>query len=116
MDVAPVWIYRGKWVVDCPNPECHWVYYAVSPEGRERYLWCCQGDRNGRGCGRPFHLVWPAPDEAEEIVETLSRRTSRANRNWTPNETVEHLLAENEQALVGRDLAWLAENGIGVVN
>lgn len=116
MEFARVWVYRGKWVVDCPDPECFWTYYAITDTGLPRYLYRCCGDQNGPGCGKPFELIWPPLDVAEEIVDILSERSLLATRNWTPNETVEHLLAENDAALVGRDLQWLAENGIGVVN
>jgi hypothetical protein len=110
-----VHVNRGRWVVDCPGEECSWSYLALAPDGRPRYLHRCGGDHTGPGCGTMFSLVWPALDEAEQIVEALRRRTDLAARNWLPHETVDMLLAENDTHLVGCDLAWLAEHGIGVV-
>lgn len=112
--IALVYVNRGRWVVDCPNEECGWSYMAVSPDGRARYLHVCGGDENGPGCGTHLELVWPAVDEAEQIVETLSRRNLKLTRNWLPNETVDDLLTENARYLVGGDLEYLVEHGIGV--
>lgn len=115
MKHALVYVNRGRWLVDCPNEECCWAYAALTADGRPRYQYACRGDSKGRGCGTMFALVWPALDEAEAITEVLAARSLRATRNWYPNETVEHLMKENADHLVGRDLAWLAEQGIGVV-
>lgn len=110
-----MYVNRGRWIVDCPNPECSWAYDGITEDGRTRYLYQCQGDHTGKGCGTPFELVWPPLDEAEEIAELLAARSNKANRNWVPSETVAQLIVENEAHLVGRDLEWLANQGIGVV-
>lgn len=111
--IALVYVNRGRWVVDCPGEECGWAYLAVSPTGHARYQHRCAGSDND-GCGTMLELVWPTVAEAEQIAEALAARASKANRNWTPTETVDDLLAENTAALVGRDITWLAEQGIGI--
>lgn len=117
--IAVVRVNRGRWIVDCPNPECTWAYDAITPEGATRYLHTCVGEpwkgRSARGCGTPIELVWPTQDEAEEIVWALSQRNLIVTRNWNPGETVDDLLAENDKYMVSRDLEYLAEHGIGVV-
>lgn len=113
--IALVYINRGRWLIDCPNEECAWSYQAISPTGLPRYLHICCGDDTGPGCRTPLELVWPALDEAEQIVEALALRNLIATRNWLPTETVDQLLLENERYLVARDLEYLVEHGIGVV-
>lgn len=120
MKHALVYVNRGRWVVDCPSDECmgaggRWAYLALDTVGEPRYFHRCTGDHTGPGCGTPFSLLWPALDEAEAIIEELRHRSSVETRNWRPGETVECLVKENTDHLVGRDLAWLAEQGIGVV-
>lgn len=117
--IAMVRMNRGRWIVDCPREECAWAYEAISPEGRARYLYRCVGEPwkgpDARGCGTMIELVWPSEDEAEEIKWALGMRDVIATRNWEPRETVDDLLAENIRYLVGCDLAYLAEHGIGVI-
>lgn len=112
--IALVYVNRGRWVVDCPNEECGWAYLALTDGGAPRYLHVCGGDQTGPGCGTRIELVWPALDEAEQIVETLARRDLVMTRNWVPNESVDQLLIENQRHLVGGDLLYLVEHGIGV--
>lgn len=116
--IGLVRVNRGRWIVDCPNEECHWAYEAVAPTGAARYLHRCVGEPwkgpAGRGCGTMIELVWPSPDEAEQIVDVLSRRNLVQTRNWSPEETVDALMRENDRYLVGGDLELLVELGIGI--
>lgn len=117
--IGLVRVNRGRWIVDCPNEECAWAYDAIAPTGATRYLHRCVGEPwkgpKARGCGTMIELVWPTQDEAEEIVWALQMRNLVATRNWEPHETADDLLRENDQHLVGRDLEYLVEHGIGVV-
>jgi len=104
---------HGRWLVDCPHPECAWSYLATTNDGRPRYQTICAGDHTGRGCGTRIDITWP--DAALEIERALCARTAPINRNWRWPETVDGLLAENLQLLVGWNIERLAEAGIGAV-
>lgn len=112
---APVYMNHGRWVFDCPHPDCAWSYPAMTEDGRPRYLCRCTGDRNGHGCGTRIDTVWPPLDVAIEIERLLFLRSNRLNRNWRYPETVETLLRENDAHLVGWTLETLATRGIGTI-
>jgi hypothetical protein len=113
--IAVVYMNHGRWVVDCPNPECGWAYMATTPDGRPRYQYSCVGSGADRGCGYRLDLAWPELDEALEVERILFARAAPSSRNWKLPETVESLLFENDQLLVGWTLAKLADAGIGGV-
>lgn len=107
---------RGRWIVDCPHEECAWAYLATNADGAPVYFHRCDGDP-GRapGCGQQFSLAWPPLDVALEIERLLFQRPQSLTRNWCPPmETVESIMRENDQLLVGWNLERLADAGIGV--
>lgn len=113
--ISLVYFNRGRWVVECPKEECGWAYQAMTPEGAPRYAHFCTGDQNGRGCGTRIDLVWPSLEEALEIENAMFKRLRNLNRNWFVEETVDGLLAENDNYLVGWTVGRLADKGMGVI-
>lgn len=119
--IAFAYLNRGRWVYDCPRTGCGWAYYALTADGRPKYLCRCEGgpDMNGRGwvkgCGQRIELVWPELPEAIEMEAAVWRRDLELTRNSRPGEGADALLAENDGYLVGFDLKRLAEAGIGTV-
>jgi len=121
--VAVVYVNHGRWVVDCPNPDCFHAYRALGRGGRQIAKIRCRGGagrvlgrphlRHKRGCGLAFELEWP--DDKQDIEQILALRPAKANRNWRPPETVATLISENETFLVGWTLKDLVEKGIGTV-
>ena len=111
--ISLVYMNHGRWVVDCPHPECAWSYLAVTDDGRPRYQTACAGDHTGPGCGSRIDVTWPPLDAALELERVLYARAAPMNRNWRWPETVDGLHAENTQLLVGWNLERLAEAGIG---
>lgn len=74
----------GRWLADCPNPECT---NAMALEvGQQR--WHCRFplDSVGHawgGCGVTAGVVWP--DNPESIARELAG-LPEAKRNWRPEE------------------------------
>ena len=75
------YVNHGRWVVDCPEPYCGGAGLA------ETVLVC-------ENCKRVTQVVWPT--NRTDIDRALVPRPVPQTRNWTPGETVEDLLKENE--------------------
>jgi len=82
-------VNQGRWLAVCPVCSVG-LHLARGPRtvGR-RFVY--QGGPCF-GCQYPLTVGWP--DHADLIDETLRRRLP-INRNWSPNETIEQLEAEN---------------------
>ena len=99
---AVVYVNHGRWLAECPD--CRDAYLVTGqtrgdPPGldRSRWFWC-QNCRNAavRHLLRP--VVWPAPEDLEEIAAALKPRPLQ-NRNWWPWEPIAQLRAENIEHL-----------------
>ena len=85
----------GRWVANCPAGCGNAEHYGPDPEtghigGLSRASFTCGSA--GHGCGLTCAAVWP--DNIVDIEAMLAGRPMR-NRNWTPGETPQDLLAEN---------------------
>lgn len=91
-------VNHGRWVVHCPSEYCHgaiWLREATNVVSVEVECDCvdqlvCD---HPTVCGEVF--VAEFPEERGEVERLLNLRPYRANRNWTPVETVEALKREN---------------------
>jgi len=92
-DVEPLRarINHGRWIVDCPVPECGGAE-LVDPDNPR--FWCLSCDNHGMD-GRWYPVEFPAERPAIETV--LLKRPNAANQNWRPGETVDDLRRENER-------------------
>lgn len=87
-------VNHGRWIVDCPNDGCGGAVSAsvVHPE-----FYCTEcGSRENDG--HSYQVTFPRFRAALENV--LMKRPAResfsaANRNWTPDETLAAIKAEN---------------------
>jgi hypothetical protein len=86
---AYAWVNHGRWLVSCP-----WCPSAQNASRQDHRFFCTECANRAAG-GQWITVVWP--DNAGEIERLLGRRTDRAQRNWTPGETVEGLAAENRE-------------------
>jgi hypothetical protein len=89
---SPVYISAGRYVADCPNPQCNGAAacWIENPEA------CCLD------CGTLFTPRWPTPAEIggdlHEAVEVLLQRPWSFWRNFRashPEETIADLKAQN---------------------
>jgi hypothetical protein len=85
---APVRVYRGMWIVDCPT--CGGAQVAAAGDHRLLCVDCYNADIGGRW----RQVTWPA--DAAQIERVLLARPDLETRNWT-TETVAELQAENLQ-------------------
>lgn len=81
-------INHNRWIADCPA--CGGAEF-VWPE----LLMMCAGCWNGSD-GHQWRRV-TLPEDRTQIEAVLRARPLPANRNWQSGETVEKLMAENEQ-------------------
>ena len=75
---------RGRWVVDCPDPDC-------SGAGLADHVYVCGN------CKRITKVEWPAERaEVDRLVEVRPVPDTRNWRGpWNPDEPVEALRLEN---------------------
>ncbi len=82
----------GRWIVQCSH--CGGAQLAA-PE-MDRFF--CVDCVNTSCDGQWFAVEWPEAAHVEAIEAALSARPDIASRNWSPDETVGVLLAENHLA------------------
>ena len=85
-------VNHGRWIVDCPDPDCTCAVMVASDDLRFVCPVCAYGI---------FTVALPA--EAEDIGNVLVERPVPATRNWTPGESVGDLRRENKEHLARRD-------------
>lgn len=103
-----VFVNEGRWVAGCS--ECGGAQLAARTDHR----FMCHICGNVAAGGRWRRVIWPA--DVAAIEAALAKRPQLRTRNWSPGETVEQLLAENEhqgpvspafdRTLVGKASAW----------
>lgn len=84
---AAVRVERGMWIVDCV---CGGAQLACRTDHR---VFCCDCGNAPDG-GKWVRVNWPDRATLVEIEAALLSRPPY-NRNWSPGETVDDLLAEN---------------------
>lgn len=86
-DTAPVpaIVNKGNWLVICPK--CGGAEYAWE----EGFFFCCSCKNSY--LGHKYRRLKFPKNRAE--IEAILVKRPLANRNWTPKETVEDLVAEN---------------------
>ncbi len=74
------YLNHGRWVVDCPDPDCAGASIAGD-------LFVCEN------CKRVAPVEWP---EYKTLIDaTTSLRPVPETRNWQPGETIDDLRREN---------------------
>ena len=81
----------GRWVADCPRPDCSSAEHAGDEGG-------AVGGLTGLAfhcshCGLVCSASWPA--NVDDIERILAQRPVPSTRNWRPGETLHDLMAEN---------------------
>ncbi len=84
-------VRQGRWVVECPNPQCP----AAQLASRQDHRFFCVTCENFHVGNQWVPVLWP--DDWREIEAVLGRRPVRSTRNWLPGETVELLRDENRE-------------------
>ena len=79
----PAYFNHGRWVVDCPRPYCGSAALA-----EESTMFRCSE------CHHVAGVVWS--EDRHVIEELMAARPDPATRNWTPAETMQQLVEENE--------------------
>ena len=81
---------HGRWVVDCAADDCRAVLFA------DRLACVCRDvsvcDHPSVPCGAPIEATYP-PRRAD--IDRLMNPRPRMKRNWSPDETLADLKAEN---------------------
>lgn len=81
------YVNRGRWIANCV------LGCSVATEA-EHDWYICRLCLNARLDGHRIPLVWPAPADILAVEGALSVRPAIA-QNWTPNESIGYLLAQN---------------------
>lgn len=84
-------IYHGKWITECPVPDCgdaSFVWLATP-------LYLCANCLNETLGGRWRMVALPDDETARTLTDVLAHRALPQHRNWTPPETVDDLSAQN---------------------
>ena len=114
------YFYRGRWVGDCPVPECKNVeYLTIEPLYANRYSTESRWDRKDHficsnlQCGTVTSSIAFPPD-ADEIEDVLNLRPVALTRNWYP---AGHITAVSHGIEDGQTVAELIQENIdhGVV-
>lgn len=85
---TPAIVNHGRWIVECPFPNCGGAQAASRTDPRFLCITC----GNVGASNRWVRVVWP--DHPEAIEDVLAPRPPM-NRNWRPGETLEQLELEN---------------------
>ncbi len=80
-------VNHGRWLADCPY--CHGA--EIARVGEPFYCMSC-----GMAGNAGHTMTARFPDDAAQIEHALESRPLE-NQNWTPGETVEQLIVENEE-------------------
>ncbi len=92
------YINNGRWVANCPDPEC--AGCEVVDYGDPVFMCLSCGNLRNKHGGkiRLYPVSFPRPNEREEIENILLKRKRRVNRNWKSDlETKEDLVKENKE-------------------
>jgi hypothetical protein len=89
---AVAFLSWGRWVADCPNPECS---NAMGLDPGQAEFWCHTTDRQGRpeppaagvACGTRAPVAWP-PDAEVTAVDVAAAGLPPAHRSWSPGEDI----------------------------
>ena len=84
-------INHGRWIVECPDPDCTGATLASETLPQFVCPYCAYGI---------FTVVWP--NQRAGIENALDERPVKDTRNWTPTETVGDLRKENKDRLAHR--------------
>jgi len=80
------YINHARWVVSCPT--CNSAQLTSPSDKRFFCVECCNVEFGGLW----LQVEWPK--DPDGLSRALSTRPRAANRNWSPGETVEDLIAE----------------------
>lgn len=81
-----VYVNHGRWIAECPD--CHGAQVASRTDAR----FFCVDCLNAWCGGKWLRIAWPRDTDA---IESVLLRRETHHRNWTPEESVTDLVAEN---------------------
>ena len=87
--VALAEVNHGRWVVDCPDPDCSSAQLAAREDPRFLCV-SCLNERTAAGAWLP--VAWP---EQVDDIEAVLRERDTVNANYRAGETVAVLIQEN---------------------
>ena len=82
-------VNHGRWVVDCPDPDCTSAQLAAREDPRFLCV-SCLNERTAAGAWLP--VAWP---EQVDDIEAVLRERDTVNANYRAGETVAVLIQEN---------------------
>lgn len=91
---AVAYVNHGRWVADCPAPNC----YNAEELNAGQFMYSCQL------CYLMVPIQWPPPQTAHEIWLALAERKNKDNRNWFPEGHPLALAAGRPHGLTPREL------------
>lgn len=83
-------VVKGKWVVKCS--------FCGICEKKDHGAWhICRACLNAEADYVRVAVIWPTPAERAQIERLLGNRKWSWVRNWTPEESIADLAAENRR-------------------
>jgi hypothetical protein len=73
----------GRWVADCPNPDCSFALQLTLGQTR----WTCEEPGVPEMCGTTADVEWPISPTVDEVVVTLNGEAPQ-NQSWSPGDTL----------------------------
>lgn len=84
-------INHGRWMCDCPDPDCLGAELVT----QEDPVFFCLSCGNVEWGGKFLQVEFPGKKKLKAILTHLSKRPKVINRNWESDEEPAHLIAEN---------------------
>lgn len=84
------YVNHGRWVARCPYCNSAQV---ITEEDKRFFCPTCGNQANG---GVWIRVVWPSANTVQEVEAVLDARQMALTQNWTPDEKVADLQAENQ--------------------
>jgi len=96
--LAQARINHGRWLCDCPDPDCGGSELVTMQDP----VFFCLSCGNVKWGGKFLQVDFPGKKLLKAILTHLSKRPKVINRNWYPHEEPADLIAENIAAGLGR--------------
>lgn len=86
-------VNHGRWIAACPFDGCYGAEYVSVSGG---LFFCCEC-RNFAVGHHPIRVDLPAESTRAQVEAYLAPRPTPSVRNWTPEQPVKQLQAENRE-------------------
>ncbi len=71
----------GRWVANCPNPDCSFALQLEPGEPR----WTCAASGVPEMCGTTADIEWPTSPTVAEVAAALAGAAPQ-NQSWSPGD------------------------------